>query len=60
MKALPAPLEVHRSPVSLDIVYQMTVMEEEHVTQRAADDRVGDYDAGGIIHNLQISFRHDL
>lgn len=54
------PLEVHRSPVSLDIVYQVTVMEEERVAQRAADDRVGDYDAGGIIHGLQISFRHDL
>ena len=54
------PLEVHRSPISLDLVYQLTVMVERHVEQTAADDRVGDYDAGGVIHNVQLSFRHDL
>ncbi len=54
------PLEVHRSPFSLDLVYQLTVMVEQHVEQRAENDLVGDYDAGGIIHNVQLSFRHDL
>ena len=54
------PLEVHRSPISLDLVYQLTVLSEERVEQRRADDPVGDFDAGGLIHGLQVSFRHDL
>ncbi len=54
------PLEVRQNPVSLDVVYQATLLQERDVRKARADDRVGDYDAGGVIHSFQISFRHDL
>lgn len=55
------PLEVRQNPVTIDVVYQATLMQTQQVRQRAGDaDRVGDYSAGGAVHGLGIAFRHDL
>ncbi|MEZ4466558.1 MAG: outer membrane protein transport protein [bacterium] len=55
------PLEVRRNPVTLDFVYQATLMSEVAVHKAAgADDRVGDYTAGGVVHSIGLAFRHDL
>lgn len=55
------PLEVRENPVTLDFVYQATLMQSQRVDQRAGDgDRVGDYTAGGAVHSFGLAFRHDL
>jgi long-subunit fatty acid transport protein len=55
------PLEVRQNPVTVDLVYQATLMQSQQVQQQAGDqDRVGDYEAGGAVHSLGIAFRHDL
>lgn len=55
------PLEVRENPVTIDFVYQATLMQSQAVRQRAGDaDRVGDYTAGGTVHSLGLAFRHDL
>ena len=55
------PLEVRENPVTIDLVYQATVMQSQPVQQRAGDaDRVGDYTAGGTVHSVGLAFRHDL
>ncbi len=55
------PLEIRRNPVSVDASYQATLMVDQDVSKAAAAaDPVGDYQAGGVIHSVQISFRHDL
>lgn len=54
------PLEVHQNPIHLDVVYQATLMAEQDVRKDDPDDLVGNYRAGGVIHSLGISFRHEL
>lgn len=55
------PLEVRENPVTVDLVYQATVLQSQRVEQRAGDaDRVGDYTAGGTVHSFGLAFRHDL
>ena len=55
------PLEVRQNPVTLDFVYQATIMSDLRVRKTAgADDRVGDYRAGGVVHGIGLAFRHDL
>ena len=55
------PLEVRENPVTVDFVYQATLMQSQVVQQRAGDaDRVGDYSAGGTVHSFGLAFRHDL
>lgn len=55
------PLEVRQNPVTVDLVYQATVMQSQPVRQQAGDqDRVGDYTAGGAVHSIGLAFRHDL
>ncbi len=53
------PLEVRQNPVTLDFVYQATIMAPV-VVKKQAGDPVGDYTAGGAVHSLGIAFRHDL
>lgn len=55
------PLEIRENRVHLDVVYQVTLMESLQVEKTlGARDPVGDYEAGGRIHSLGISLRHDL
>jgi long-chain fatty acid transport protein len=55
------PLEVRENPVTIDFVYQATLMQSQAVQQRAGDaDRVGNYIAGGAVHSFGLAFRHDL
>lgn len=53
------PLEVRQNPVTLDFVYQATLMSEVHVT-KVPGDPVGGYTAGGVVHSLGVAFGHDL
>lgn len=55
------PLEIRRNPMTVDVVYQATLMAQEGVSKRSgADDPVGNYSAGGVVHSVGISVRHDL
>ena len=55
------PLEIRRNPMTVDLVYQATVMSQVPVHKRAGvDDPVGDYTAGGVVHSVGIAVRHDL
>lgn len=55
------PLEVRENPVTVDLVYQATVLQSQRVQQRAGSaDRVGDYTASGTVHSFGLAFRHDL
>lgn len=55
------PLEIRQNPVHLDAVYQATWMTNTRVDKVAgARDPVSGYDAGGTIHFLGLTFRHDL
>ncbi|MFN3202271.1 MAG: OmpP1/FadL family transporter [Bradymonadia bacterium] len=55
------PLEIRRNPIHLDAVYQGTVMASTRVDKAAGTrDPVGGYDAGGVVHFIGLTFRHDL
>ena len=55
------PLEVRRNPVTLDVVYQATLLSEQSVQKSlGALDPVGDYTSHGVIHSFGVAFRHDL
>lgn len=53
------PLEVRQNPVTLDFVYQATLMSQVAVKKQDGDP-VGDYTAGGTVHSIGVAFRHDL
>lgn len=54
------PLEAEGNPAHVDLAWQGTVMTEQAVRKQAGGDPVGDYTAGGLVHALSVSFRHDL
>jgi long-chain fatty acid transport protein len=55
------PLEMRQQPLHVDVVYQATLLVDQHVAKsRGVTDPVGDYTAGGTIHSFGISLRHDL
>ena len=53
------PLEMRKNPVTLDFVYQATLMRPV-VVKKQSGDPVGDYTAQGTVHTLAVAFRHDL
>lgn len=53
------PLEVRQNPLTLDFVYQATIMAAVDVKKQTGDP-VGDYTADGVVHSIGIAFRHDL
>lgn len=53
------PLEERGSPAHVDVGYQLTVMEAVDVV-KGAGDAVGGYVAGGVVHAVSVSFRHEL
>ncbi len=55
------PLEVRRNPISIELVYQATVLTDLPVQKTAGPaDPVGDYTAGGVVHSVGLGFRHAL
>lgn len=56
------PLEVHDSPVTLDLFVQTTILQSRSVTKDPLRDleRIGDWTASGMIWNFGIEARHDL
>lgn len=55
------PLEIRENQLHLDVAWQLTLLNEVRVEKTlGARDPVGDYSAGGRIHSISVSLRHDL
>jgi hypothetical protein len=55
------PLEIRENQLHLDVAWQLTLLDEVQVEKtRGERDPVGDYSAGGRIHSISVSLRHDL
>jgi len=55
------PLEIRENQLHVDVAWQLTLLHELRVEKSiGARDPVGDYSAGGRIHSVSVSLRHDL
>ena len=56
------PLEAHENPVSFDVFFQLTYLVGRTMDKDSDRDYVGvgSYQAGGVILNMGLDFRHDF
>lgn len=58
--AFPDPLEIHDSPLTIDLAAQWTRLSRREMHKRDARDAMGDYAAGGDIVTFALTLRHDF
>jgi len=54
------PLAMHRTPITLDLTAQVTILSERRARKADPTDSVGDYSTGGPIWHATLTFRHDF
>jgi long-chain fatty acid transport protein len=58
--SFPDPLEIHDSPLTIDVAVQWTHLQSREMTKRAPDDPMGDYTAAGELLAFSVTLRHDF
>lgn len=58
--SFPDPLELHDSPLTVDLAAQWTHLQDRTMRKRRADDPMGDYTAGGDLWVFALTLRHDF